>query len=107
MKIEIGKYYYYAKCPKIFKCVSVGKVVSSFTDYKGIKHKFYNGDMYLKKWNYKIKWHNWFAWYPVWIDGSLALFEVIERRWVECKPKSDSFWYYRRIDNQPKNLNFI
>jgi hypothetical protein len=28
----------------------------------------------------KMKWHTWFAWYPVWYRGTLFWFKTIERR---------------------------
>jgi len=54
-------------------------------------------------------WKNWFAWYPVWAEGELVIFETIERKdisvedwWTPDFPK----YQYRRIDNKPKNINF-
>jgi hypothetical protein len=29
----------------------------------------------------KWKWHTWFAWYPVEVEGRWYLFEQVERKW--------------------------
>ena len=48
-EIELGKYYYFGKCIKKFKCTYVGKILSIFIDYKKTEHHFYNSDMYINK----------------------------------------------------------
>lgn len=56
------------------------------------------------------EWKIWFAWYPVWSqDGELLLLEMIERKLEQAKIPNvyPSEWIiYRRIDNQPKNVNY-
>jgi hypothetical protein len=59
MKIEIGKYYYYAKFKRKMLCVKVGKTLSWFTDYKKSKYQFYNEDMFPDKAYCK---HKFFVW---------------------------------------------
>jgi len=47
--LEVGKYYYYGKFLKKYKCIEVGEQQSWFKEYKGIKFQFYNHDMYTTK----------------------------------------------------------
>lgn len=32
------------------------------------------------KWDNKYKWHNWFAWYPVNVDGVSYWLETVKRK---------------------------
>lgn len=36
-------------------------------------------------------WHDWFAWYPVVIEGTICWLEVVKRRW------NVSDWEYQKI----------
>ncbi len=51
MKLQIGNYYYYAKCSTRFKCIEIGDEVSTFNSDNLSECKFYNEDIYTDMYN--------------------------------------------------------
>lgn len=47
------------------------------------------------KWKYD--WHDWFAWYPITINGECIWWEVVERKLDDLV--WDEFYQYRLKDN--------
>jgi hypothetical protein len=45
--------------------------------------------------NNQYNWHTWFAWHPIWVDGTVVWLELVYRRRAMSFTKN---WNYKTID---------
>jgi hypothetical protein len=47
----------------------------------------------------RFEWHTWFAWHPVWIDGTLVWFEKVLRI-RKIRSLKGMYWEYQLIQGK-------